>query len=156
MLYRVLDLSWNRIPKIEGLEALTKLKKLFLIQNKITKMENLNHLVDLEMLELGANRIRVSTCKSIITVYTKINLNSLNMKFRIIRVYMLVPTLFLDSMLSLLQNFTRQPIIANAPAGGEVFKHVRCSDWSYGTCIQVEESDVIWLLNIELYVDLGK
>ena len=35
-------------------------------------------------------------------------------------------------------------------------KHVRCSDWSNGTCIQVEVSDVIWLFDREIYIDLGK
>ena len=48
------------MKKIEGLDNLTKLKKLFLVNNKIGKIENINHLVELEMLELGANRIRVS------------------------------------------------------------------------------------------------
>lgn len=56
---RVLDLSFNRIPKVEGLQILTKLKKLFLIHNKIHKMENVGHLVHLEMLEFGSNKIRV-------------------------------------------------------------------------------------------------
>ena len=56
----MLDLSFNRIKKIEGFDMLTKLKKLFLVSNKITKIENLSHLKDLEMLELGDNRIRVS------------------------------------------------------------------------------------------------
>lgn len=57
---RILDLSFNRIPKVEGLQTLTKLKKLFLIHNKIHKMENVDHLVHLEMLEFGSNKIRVS------------------------------------------------------------------------------------------------
>ena len=59
-LFRQLDLSFNRIKKIENLEAITKVKKLFFVQNKITKIENISHMTELTMLELGANRIRVS------------------------------------------------------------------------------------------------
>lgn len=58
-LNRLLDLSFNRIRTIQGLESLTKLKKLFLVSNKIDKIENIAHLKELEMLELGDNRIRV-------------------------------------------------------------------------------------------------
>lgn len=57
---RILDLSFNRITKIEGLDNLLNLKKLFLSSNKISKIENLNHLVNLKLLELGDNKIRVS------------------------------------------------------------------------------------------------
>ena len=60
-IFRSLDLSFNRLTKIENLGALTRLRKLFLIHNKITKIENIEHLVNLEMLELGSNRIRVCT-----------------------------------------------------------------------------------------------
>ena len=58
--HRQLDLAFNKIGKIRGLERLLKLKKLFLIHNKISKMENLEQLTQLEMLELGSNKIRVS------------------------------------------------------------------------------------------------
>lgn len=57
--YRVLDISFNRIRKIENLEGLTNLKKLFLCANKISRIENVNHLKNLELLELGDNKIRV-------------------------------------------------------------------------------------------------
>jgi Leucine-rich repeat (LRR) protein len=57
---RILDLSFNRISKIENIGHLVKLRRLFLVQNKISKIENLSTLVNLEMLELGSNRIRVS------------------------------------------------------------------------------------------------
>ena len=60
VLFSQLDLSYNRLRKIEGLENLTNLRKLFLVNNKISKIEKINHLTKLEMLELGANRIRVS------------------------------------------------------------------------------------------------
>ena len=53
----VLDISFNRLRVIEGLEKLTKLKRLFLVSNKITKIDNLGHLKDLELLELGDNRL---------------------------------------------------------------------------------------------------
>jgi len=56
---RVLDLSFNRIREIEGLEHLINLKKLFLSSNRITKITNVNHLSNLQMLELGDNKIKV-------------------------------------------------------------------------------------------------
>lgn len=59
-IFRILDISFNRITKIENLDNLTNLKRLFLINNKITKIENVGHLENLELLELGSNRIRVS------------------------------------------------------------------------------------------------
>lgn len=58
-LLRTLDLSFNRIRKIENLDRLLNLKKLFLPANKIAKIENLDQLVNLELLELGDNKIRV-------------------------------------------------------------------------------------------------
>ena len=57
--FRVLDISFNRIHIIEGLDNLQKLEKLFLSSNKISKIENLNHLKNLKLLELGDNKIRV-------------------------------------------------------------------------------------------------
>jgi len=58
--FRLLDLSFNRIKKIENINHLHKLKKLFLVNNKITEIEDISQLTELTMLELGANRIRVS------------------------------------------------------------------------------------------------
>lgn len=52
-------MSFNLLRKVEGLECLTGLKKLFLLHNKISHIANLDHLTGLEMLELGSNRIRV-------------------------------------------------------------------------------------------------
>lgn len=57
--YRTLDISFNRVRKIENLEGLINLKKIFLCANKISRIENLNHLKNLEHLELGDNKIRV-------------------------------------------------------------------------------------------------
>lgn len=57
--HRQLDMSFNVLRKVEGLEQLTRLKKLFLLHNKISSIANLEHLTGLEMLELGSNRIRV-------------------------------------------------------------------------------------------------
>lgn len=57
--YRQLDVSFNILRKVEGLEQLTRLKKLFLLHNKISSISNLDHFTCLEMLELGSNRIRV-------------------------------------------------------------------------------------------------
>jgi len=56
----MLDLAFNRISEIRGLDKLTRLKKLFLSANKISKIENLDNLQELDLLELGDNRIRVS------------------------------------------------------------------------------------------------
>lgn len=55
----MLDLSFNRIREIEGLEYLINLEKLYLSSNRITKIENVNHLKNLKMLELGDNKIKV-------------------------------------------------------------------------------------------------
>ena len=57
---RILDLSFNRIRKIEGVSKLEKIEKLYFVQNKISAIENLECLHSMTMLELGANRIRVS------------------------------------------------------------------------------------------------
>lgn len=56
---RVLDISFNLLRNIEGVDKLTRLKKLFLVNNKISKIENISSLRQLQMLELGSNRIRV-------------------------------------------------------------------------------------------------
>lgn len=54
-----LDLSYNQIKKISGLDALGgTLKELYLIENKIKEISGLDALVNLELLELGGNRIR--------------------------------------------------------------------------------------------------
>lgn len=52
-------MSFNILRKVEGLERLTRLKKLFLLHNKISSIANLENFTCLEMLELGSNRIRV-------------------------------------------------------------------------------------------------
>lgn len=59
LIHRQLDMSFNMLRKVEGLEQMTKLKKLFLLHNKIGSIANLEHLTGLDMLELGSNRIRV-------------------------------------------------------------------------------------------------
>ena len=48
-----------------------------------------------------------------------------------------------EANVSILSRDSQQPIIVKPPAGGGVFKHVRCSDSSNGTCIQVEISDAV-------------
>lgn len=49
---------WNLITKIENLDHLVTLKELELYDNQITKIENLGNLVNLEILDLSFNRIR--------------------------------------------------------------------------------------------------
>lgn len=56
---RQLDVSFNLLRKMEGLECLSKIKKLFLLHNKIASIASLDQLTSLQMLELGSNRIRV-------------------------------------------------------------------------------------------------
>ncbi|KAG5486384.1 hypothetical protein CUR178_07699 [Leishmania enriettii] len=54
-----LDLSYNQLRKITGLDSLgSTLKELYLVENKIKVIEGLDNLVHLELLELGGNRIR--------------------------------------------------------------------------------------------------
>lgn len=48
-----LDLSFNKICKIEGLDTLTKLMDLSLFNNQISTIENLDNLVHLNVLSLG-------------------------------------------------------------------------------------------------------
>uniref|UniRef100_A0A182SQH0 Dynein axonemal assembly factor 1 homolog n=1 Tax=Anopheles maculatus TaxID=74869 RepID=A0A182SQH0_9DIPT len=51
------DLNHGRIGKIENLEPLTKLERLYLRWNLIKKIENLDHLTSLIELELYDNQI---------------------------------------------------------------------------------------------------
>jgi protein phosphatase 1 regulatory subunit 7 len=61
---RVLDLSYNQIKHIHGLEALGgTLEELYLVENKIKAIENISHLKKLRLLELGGNQIRAITNK---------------------------------------------------------------------------------------------
>lgn len=53
-----LDLSYNQIRKISGLDSLSgTLKELYLVENKIKTISGLDALVNLELLELGGNQI---------------------------------------------------------------------------------------------------
>lgn len=52
-----LDLSFNSIFKIEGLDTLTKLTDLSLYHNQIATVENLDALTNLQVLSLGKNNI---------------------------------------------------------------------------------------------------
>lgn len=55
---RVLDLSYNKLQKINGLDDLANtLEELYLIHNDITVVSGLNKLVNLKILELGDNEI---------------------------------------------------------------------------------------------------
>ena len=59
MLLSTLDLSFNEVREIKGLDELTILRELYLPQNKITTISGLDKLTNLSVLELGSNRIRV-------------------------------------------------------------------------------------------------
>lgn len=53
----VLDLSFNRIKKIEGLDSLTKLELLNLTDNKISAIENMDSLQKLTNFGIANNLI---------------------------------------------------------------------------------------------------
>jgi protein phosphatase 1 regulatory subunit 7 len=59
-IFRQIDLSYNRIRKIQNLDHLTRLERLFLASNMISKIENLDFSLNLQTLELGFNKITVS------------------------------------------------------------------------------------------------
>ena len=52
-----LDLSFNKIRKISGLESLPALRDVSLYSNKITAVEGLDGCPQLEVLSLGNNRV---------------------------------------------------------------------------------------------------
>ena len=52
------DLSFNKIKKIEGLEALTKLEDFSLCNNEIEMIEGLDSCLALNALSLGNNKIK--------------------------------------------------------------------------------------------------
>jgi hypothetical protein len=53
-----LDLSFNRITKIEGLDTLVKLEDLSLADNHITIIEGLDNLSELNVFSFGNNMVR--------------------------------------------------------------------------------------------------
>lgn len=54
---RILDLSYNEISKLEGLDCLTSLTELRLSGNQVRKLEGLDHLSSLTELYLSSNQI---------------------------------------------------------------------------------------------------
>lgn len=52
------DLSFNNIEVIEGLDELTKLEDLALSHNRIQKIENLDKLTELHVLCIGDNELK--------------------------------------------------------------------------------------------------
>ena len=54
-----LDLSFNRIEKIDGLDRLTKLTDLSLFDNSIKKIENMDALKKLQILSIGLPNNRI-------------------------------------------------------------------------------------------------
>jgi Leucine-rich repeat (LRR) protein len=61
-----LDLSFNKITKIEGLETLTKLVDLSLFNNQISEIEGLDTLTELNVFSLGALAGRSSWLKLLV------------------------------------------------------------------------------------------
>ena len=64
-----LDLSFNNIEVIEGLERLTQLEDLTLYNNRISQLENMDALEKLHVLSIGNNKlseldnVRVGDCE---------------------------------------------------------------------------------------------
>ena len=59
-LYKVLyfvDLSFNNIEMIEGLDKLTCLQDLTLYNNRISRIENMDKLTDLHVFSIGNNNL---------------------------------------------------------------------------------------------------
>ena len=53
-----LDLSFNLIEKIEGLENCTKITDLSLFSNHITQLSGLENLKELNVLSVGSNKLK--------------------------------------------------------------------------------------------------
>lgn len=53
-----LDLSFNLIEKIEGLESCTKITDLTLFSNHITQLSGLENLKELNVLSVGSNKLK--------------------------------------------------------------------------------------------------
>lgn len=56
---RILNLSYNRISKIDNLTNNRDLNELLLASNNIKKIEGIDNLKNLKVLELGFNKIEV-------------------------------------------------------------------------------------------------
>lgn len=56
--FYLVDLSFNNIEVIEGLDMLGKLRDLTLFNNRITRIENMDALVNLHVLSIGNNNIK--------------------------------------------------------------------------------------------------
>ena len=52
-----LDLSFNNIECIEGLDKLTKLRDVTLYNNRITQLENMDSLTQLHVFSAGNNKL---------------------------------------------------------------------------------------------------
>ena len=68
-----LDLSFNNIEVIEGLEKLTRLRDLTLYNNRITLLENMDSLVDLHVFSAGNNKLEQLENVSTVSFYKALN-----------------------------------------------------------------------------------
>lgn len=59
-----LDLSFNNITRIEGLESLTELTDLSLYNNRISVLENMDSLKKLNVFSIGNNQVGDETSVS--------------------------------------------------------------------------------------------
>jgi Leucine-rich repeat (LRR) protein len=53
----ILDLSFNNITRLEGLDSLTELTDLSLYNNRITVIENMDSLKKLNVFSIGNNQV---------------------------------------------------------------------------------------------------
>ena len=63
-----LDLSFNAISKIEGLDKLTNLTDLSLFCNHIEKIENLQTLTNLSVLSIGEPSVSIQSIQQLLLV----------------------------------------------------------------------------------------
>lgn len=67
-----LDISFNNIDKICGLEKLVNLRDLSLAHNRITVVENLEALVNLQVLSLASNLIEDPNCVRMLRQFSEL------------------------------------------------------------------------------------
>ena len=58
LLFSVLDLSFNNIEAIQGLDKLMKLEDLTLYNNRISNVENMETLANLHIFSIGNNNLK--------------------------------------------------------------------------------------------------
>lgn len=68
-IFRVLNLSYNRISKVEHIEGSCAIEELHLASNNIKEMKGFSNLKCIKVLELGFNKIEVRFYVFAINIY---------------------------------------------------------------------------------------